>query len=283
MKDLEKLINQGERPSRLELGQLFTGELDDDLAARIRGRVDERSQASTWLEGLAQARDEVAPFDAELLRKRAFRIQEEEQRQAEREATRTQAPARSAWWRRFLPLTAMAAAAALAVVIVLPDPNARERHVVPPGAERAKGLGSLGFYVLRDEQVHPGSEDEVHWAGDRIQFSYRTVGWESLVVLSLDGRGELNLYYPAEGDAPVDVIPGERRMLDGSIILDDAPDFELILAYFGHDSVATVVDEVHAIHEEEGREGLLLLAEDYPDVDAIFLRKGERSPGAGSP
>ncbi len=40
---------------------------------------------------------------------------------------------------------------------------------------------------------------------------------------------------------------------------------------------------MRAIYHEEGREGLLLLAEDYPDVDAIFLRKGERAPDAGSP
>jgi hypothetical protein len=280
MKDLEQLINQGERPSRLELGQLFTKELDEEQAARIRDRATQQPRAAAWLEGLEQARGQVAPFDPEILRKRAFRIQEDGQRQAEREAP---APARRAWWRPLWPVTAAVAAAVLAVVAVLPGPTARERHAVPPGAEGSKGQGSLEFYLLRDDQVHPGSEDEVHWAGDRVQFSYRTVGWDSLVVLSLDGRGELNLYYPARGDVPVEVVPGERRMLDGSIILDDAPDFELVLAYFGPDSVAEVMDEVQAIHEEEGREGLLLLASDYPDVDAILLRKGERSPGAASP
>ncbi len=279
MKDLEKLINQGERPSRLELGQLFAGELDDAQGEAMRARAESQPRSAAWLEGLEQARDEVAPFDAEILRKRAFRAQEDEQRRAERQAAPR--PTRRVWWRQLLPITAAAAATAVAVVVLLPPSSTRDGHLVPPGAEGSKGEGSLEFYVLRDDQVHPGSEDEVHWAGDRIQFSYRTVGWSTLVVLSLDGRGDLNLYYPDGDDDPVAVIPGDRRMLDGSIILDDAPDFELILAYFGHDSVADVMDEVQAIHDEEGREGLLLLAEDYPDVDSIFLHKGERARGAG--
>jgi hypothetical protein len=284
MKDLEALINTGERPSKLELGQLHTGELQGSQADRVQRQVQQQGSAREHLEALG--RERVPAFDPEILRKRAFRIQEDEQREAERAAQAAPARPATSWWRQVLPVTAAVAAATVALLTLLPPPGqplTRERHVTPMLTSGAKGSGGIEFYLLRNDEVHPGSEEELHWAGDRVQFSYRTEGESSLVLLSLDGRGELNLYYPASGDQPVAVVPGERRMLEGSIILDDAPEFELILAYFGHASVELVRDEVRAIYHEEGREGLLLLAEDYPDVDAIFLRKGERAPDAGSP
>lgn len=283
MKDLEKLINTGERPSRLELGQLWSGEACGVEAERLRTQADTQPVAGAYLEALDQEREVVPAFDPEILRKRAFRIEEDAERQAAlaaREAARAARP-RRAWWQAFLPVTAAVAVATVAVVALIPDPSVREQHVTPYLADGSKGGGGIEFVLLRDGEVHTGSEDEVHWAGDRIQFRYRTTGESTLVMVSVDGRDELNLYYPDSGDEPLAIIPGERVTLDGSIVLDDAPDFELILAYFGHSSVEVVLDEVQAIYDEEGREGLLLLAEDYPDVDAIFLHKGERSPGAG--
>ncbi len=286
MKDLDKLINPGDRPSRLELGQLWSGELDPEQAKVLGERAQAQPAAQAWLESLEEARDQAPAFDAEILRKRAFRIQDDEQREVERARQAAAPKPRVAWWSQVFPVVGAVAAAAVAIVVLVPpahQPNTRDRHQTPYTAPGVKGNGGIEFYMLRGDQVHPGSEDELHWDGDRVQFSYRTDGESTLVLLSLDGRGDLNLYYPASGDEPVPVVPGERRMLEGSIELDDAPDFELILAYFGHSSVAEVMEEVQAIHDEEGREGLLLLAHDYTDVDSILLRKGETSPGAGGP
>ncbi len=279
MKDLEKGINQGERPSKLDLGRLWSGEVEGGEAERLADQAAQDAPSAAYLAGLDQSREQVPAFDAEILRKRAFRIQDVDAREAERQARETtRQRASSTWWRRYLPVAAAAAAAAVALLAILPPDTTRERHVTPYTAEGVKGEGSIEFYLLRDDQVHPGSEDETHWAGDRVQFTYRTQGESTLVILSVDGRSELNLYYPSAGDEPVTVVPGERKVLEGSIVLDDAPDFELILAYFGHASVGAVVDEVLAIQEEEGIEGLLLLAEDYADVDSIYLPKGEPSP-----
>lgn len=279
MTPLDKGMNKGDRPNRLELGRLWSGELREEEAERLRTQIADDPAAQAYLATLERAREQVAPFDAEILRKRAFRTQEEDARQAESQQRREVQPRRAgAWWRRWLPASAALAAAAVALLVVLPPQSTRERHVTPYTAQGTKGEGSIEFYVLRDDQVHPGSEDETHWAGDSIQFTYRTQGESTLVILSLDGRGELNLYYPSAGDAPVPVVPGERKVLEGSIVLDDAPDFELVLAYFGHARVEAVLNEVRAVYDEEGVEGLLLLAEDYPDVDAIYLRKGEPTP-----
>jgi hypothetical protein len=280
MKDLEKLINTGERPSRLELGQLWAGERSDPDAEALRTKAQEQPGAQAYLEALDQERGRVPPFDANILRSRAHAIEQDEQRATQREARQSRRLG-ARWWSALLPGLGFAAAAALAVVVLLPDASTRSRHVTPQQLVGTKGAATVEFFLLRDGEVHPGNEDELHWAGDRIQFRYRTLGESTLVLLSLDGRGDLNLYYPAAGDAPVPVVPGELRTLEGSIELDDAPDFELVLAYFGHDSVGVVMDEVEAIYDEEGREGLLLLAEEVEDVDAILLRKGEEGPAAG--
>ncbi len=274
MKDLEKRINRGEHPSRLELGRLWSGELQGDEAQSVRARAEEHPPSAAWLESLDESAEQVQPFDAETLRKRAFRLRQDQQAQREPQAAR---PAR-AWWRRWMPAMVALGAAAAVMLVVLPPPEPETVR----GTHRAKGEGEIDFYLLRGDQVHPGSEDELHYPGDRVQFTYRTVGDSTVVIVSLDGRGELSVYYPSTGDDPVPVVPGERRVLEGSIELDDAPDFELVLAFFGAESVGDVLDEVEDILDEEGREGLLLLAEDVPDVDAIYLMKGEPGPTPGS-
>jgi hypothetical protein len=99
------------------------------------------------------------------------------------------------------------------------------------------------------------------------------VGEQSLVLLSVDGRGRVSLYYPKEGTRPLTIEPGERHLLPESIELDDAPDFELFLAYFGADDAAVPLREVEAIFANDGLDGLLRMVEASPDMDAILLRK----------
>jgi hypothetical protein len=266
MKDWGKLVNDGSRPSRLDLDRRVTGEVGSEQAARIEAAAGP-ARIAAHAGGIEASRARIEPFDAEILRKRAFRCEEEDGAVAarrERDARPTRA---RSWWQRWLPAAVGAAALAVLLLNVQPPPGPGQGH-------RPKGEGDIDFYLLRGDQVHPGSEGELHYAGDRVQFTYRTVGEDSLVLLSVDGRGELTVYFPAEGDRPMAIVPGERRVLDGSIQLDDAPDFELILAFFGARSVREVLEEVGAVRDSGGIEGLRALARDAPDVDAIYLRKG---------
>ncbi|MFH1464922.1 MAG: hypothetical protein ABIO70_11110 [Pseudomonadota bacterium] len=279
MKDWEARINDGSRPSRLELDRLAVGELEGEQAARIETAVGiECIQARAA--AIDATREKVAPFDAEILRKRAYRCAGEDEAAAARrveEARRARIGARP-WWQRWLPVGAGVAAVAVLLLNIQPPPEPGQRHT-------AKGEGDIDFYLLRGDHVHPGSEDELHYAGDRVQFTYRTVGEDSLVLVSVDGRGGLSVYYPREGERPLEVVPGERRVLEGSILLDDAPDYELILAFFGARSVREVVEEVSAVRAADGVEGLRALARDAPDVDAVYLRKGrlDGAPGQEPP
>ncbi len=252
---LESRINPGDRPSRLTLARLHAGELPPDEAARVRAWAEGDPEATAFLRSLADA--VAPPFDAEVLRKRAFRLEEEEVRPPR--AVRPDRPRRVRWF----VAAGLAAAAALALVAVLPGGV----------GNRAKGEGDLGFYVLRDGVVHPGDEREDHRAGDAVQFTVRTTGARTLVLLSVDGGGGLQVWYPTSGDAPLPVVPGERRVLPGSITLDDSPGFELFLAFFDPAGVDAVVSEVEGVLDREGVEGLERLAAGAPDVDAVLLRK----------
>lgn len=259
-------LNPGDRPSRLDVARLHTGEITGPEADALRERILRSPQASAWLAELEDARANPPPFDEEILRKAAVRLGEDEKRGSEAQEAASRPAPRRAWWKWGVPSFAFLAAAAAVTVAVLPGPTVR-----------TKGEGDLEFYVLRDGEVYPGTEDEVHVAGDRIQFTYRSDGESTLVLVSVDGNGKFNVYYPAYGDEPVTIWPGVRKVLPGSIELDDAPDFEVFLAFFGADSVDDVVGQVEDLYERDGLDGVLRLAEAEPDVDAIFIHKSPSS------
>ena len=254
MKALQRHINQGERPSRLEIGRLHAGEIRGAEAERLRQRIQQDPLAQAWWQELDTSRSQMPPLDTEVVRSLAHRLQQDEPR------PRHDGRRRSVW--RWLTGGVVVAAAATLITLT----------VLPPSGNRVKGGADVDFYVLRDGEVHPGQEGELHLPGDRIQFTYRSNAYSSLVLVSLDGYGQVNLYYPAAGDDPVAVVPGERRVLPGSIQLDDAPDFDVFLAFFGAESVDDVMDEVEQVWEEQGMDGLLDLARE-PDIDIIYIDK----------
>lgn len=269
MNDLERLINPGDRPSRLELGSLHSGELGPEDSAAVAESAAAHPSCQDHLLELEAARAEVPPFNAQNLRKAALRLMEQDSReQAQKKAPVEIEP----WWRRLLRprvalLATLAAAASLLIFWSIPSIDTGEHTI------RTRGKPDVDFMVLRDEAVSPGDESALYRAGDRIQISYRSEGESSLVLLSMDGRGHLSLYYPTQGNEPLGIIPGERHMLPDSIELDDAPEFELFLAFFGANEVSTPRADTERVFENDGLEGLLRLAQDSPDIDAILIRK----------
>jgi hypothetical protein len=247
------MINPGTRPSRLALARHATGEAP-------LPSPDPTTQR--WLAGLAAERARMEPFDFEVLRARAARLADEPP--ARREA------AAPPWYRRVwlaVPLLAFAAAAVIAVRA--PDGDCGPGDLP---CNRIKGDVDLGFFVLRDGRVYPGDPGERLRAGDRVQFTYRAP-YASVVLLSVDGLGRLTVYYPEAGERGVAIVPGERHVLDGSILLDDAPGPEVFLAFFGEAwTVSRARDTVEDTLGSEGVAGLAALAED-PTIAALPLEK----------
>lgn len=250
-------INDGSRPSKLELGRRHTGELP------LQGSAEE----AAFSEQIAAPG--LAAFDWEILSKAAARVPDEDPLMA---LPRSELPERAApeapvqaWWRRLkLAWVVPILVAAVALVSVLP-----ERHHAG-----VKGVVDLDFMLQRDGQMMPGTDAELFHAGDRLQFSYRAPGYEDLVLVGVDGTGLATVYYPQTGELPHPIVPGERHFLEGSIELDDAPGPEVFVAVFGSGSVGEARDLALDAYEEDGVLGLEQLVE-LPGVDVVRIDKEE--------
>lgn len=229
-------INDGRRPSRLDIARHATGEAPLLAPERV----------TPALEALEAERSRTPAFDWTILQAAAHRVEEPRPRRVSRP------------WLAFFPLFA------LAVLLLFLK--------LPPSENRLKGETSLGFYVLRSGQVYPGDPQATFHAGDRIQFTYHSGDASQLVLLSVDGNGQLSTFYPSSGDLPVEVIPGSTHVLPGSIVLDDAPGPEVFLAFFGVDSVQVAEEQARRAWKEGGAPGLLALAEE-PDVAVLQLER----------
>ncbi|MCK6525190.1 DUF4384 domain-containing protein [Myxococcota bacterium] len=249
---LPEQLNDGDRPSRLALARAATGE-----TAPLGG-----PEALAFAAELQDAEASLAPFDWEILRAAAARVEDKPEAVAA-------APAPPPWWRRlawaFAPLAVVAAALAL---VVLPDAP----------SSRAKGDVDLDFVVLREGRVMPGVEGRVYGPGDLLQFTYRAAGHERLVLLSIDGEGRVTVFYPSAGDTPLAVVPGERHVLDGSIALDDAPGPELFVAVFGPSGVEEARELVEGAWSRGGAAAVSALKETDPAIDVVLVQKPERAP-----
>ncbi len=242
--------NDGGRPSRLDLARQLTGELPRDASPELDALEAE----------VASARAVLPPFDPELLRAAAAR-QEEAERRGQRPATAVQ---RVRWWRSWFTALVPALACALALYALRAPEDA---------GNRLKGGVDLDFYVLQGAEVKPGVEGEVLAAGDRVQFTYRAAGHDTLVLVGVDGEGAVSLYYPERGDAPEAVEPWDRRVLEGSIELDDAAGPEVFVALFSVESASEGLELVEEIYAEGGWGAVVRWAKDAPDADALVVEK----------
>lgn len=234
-------LNDGLRPSRLALGRAVAGEapLADVHAPAVEALREEAAAAP------------VPPFDAAGLRARAAALPD-----AVGPVVPSSPPANTPW-RWVLSFAAMAAA-----VLFFAYPNL-------PG-NRLKGDVDLGFYVMRAGQVTMGDPDGTVRSGDRLQFSYRSGQADRLILVSVDGTGRVSVFYPERGEEGVEVIPGERHVLDGSVELDDAPGPEVFVGFFGDWSVT----EARAAVTDAWAAGELdQLDDDHPDVALLALEK----------
>jgi hypothetical protein len=243
-------LNDGSRPSRLALALAATGETPPQPGP----------EALAFAAELQEAEATLAPFDWEILRAAAARVEDERPARAVAEAP--------PWWRRFGLLLAPALAVAAALIVaVLPDAP----------SSRAKGDVDLDFVVLREGRVMPGVEGRVYGPGDLLQFTYRAEGHEQLVLMSIDGQGKVTVFYPSQGDAPLAVVPGERHVLDGSIALDAAPGPELFVAVFGPSSVSEARELVEEAWAQGGAGAVNRLKDTDPAVDVVMVQKPERA------
>ncbi|HKE14443.1 MAG TPA: hypothetical protein VKB80_06250 [Kofleriaceae bacterium] len=102
----------------------------------------------------------------------------------------------------------------------------------PSGAEgttRVKGPAldpKLSLHRRLGEKSEELADGALAFAGDRIQIAYQPADRTHGVILSIDGRGVVNLHFPAREDGSTRLERGGKFLLGHSYELDDAPAFE---------------------------------------------------------
>lgn len=258
-------LNDGSRPSRLAMARALTGEdpfivVDPAFARSIPSTVPTFDFAALC----ARAAD--IPSDDPLLPP-----PEEDMRPAS-----ARIPGRTDPWRTILRKGGIAASmvvgARLAITGAVAGLTALAVFVLGPTDEgRLKGGESdLQFYVRRGSDVFPGEPSSPVQPGDGIQFTYRTTE-DRLVLLSVDAEGVVSVFWPAQGDEAVEVVPGERHVLEPSVTLDDAPSPEVFVGFFGDWTVTEAKARAREAYRVEGIDGVADLGDPKGDDDIATI------------
>ena len=157
-----------------------------------------------------------------------------------------------------LPLfAAVAAAAAIALFMILPvAPNngafssGGPADVTAPGAfggdTRIKGDGApmlnVGKRTVEGQEWLKNGESVA--AGDELQIKFNAGLAHSLVICSVDGRGEISLHYPQSESDSTKVVPLSEKILPYGYTLDDAPRFERFILVWSEDDKPVSVRDV---------------------------------------
>ena len=209
---------------------------------------DEREVVAIHVARCERCRQELATFDGEreaFVEKHPFAAAEAEI--AERALFLPDDPEitvrRPLWTKARVAVAALAAGAA---AVVLASVFVPIETGGPLPQDRVKGVTDLRAALLRDGSMSSVEPGMVARPGDEIQFRVDTGDYGHVVVVGVDGTGEVSVYQPQGGGDSVVVEPGAGRTLDPAFRLDDAPGPEVYIAFFtvepiaSHDAAATV-------------------------------------------
>jgi hypothetical protein len=113
-----------------------------------------------------------------------------------------------------------------------PDSNRPGASGDPPHADgtiATKGPPIMRVFARRsqpntaDTDVIKLNDGDHLAAGDALRFVLSPTGLRYVIIASVDGAGQTNVYYPFHGEASVEVDPSRTVAVPGSIVLDDAP------------------------------------------------------------
>ncbi|MFY0571155.1 hypothetical protein ACN28E_46005 [Archangium lansingense] len=113
-----------------------------------------------------------------------------------------------------------------------------------------------------DAQVQPG---------DALRFSYEDIEAGHLLVLELDGRGTASVFHPHGSATSAPLPAGQRDFLPGSVVLDDAPGPEWLVAVFSPRPLEAA-PLLEALRSQAGRPELTLSCSDC-QVSTLRLQK----------
>jgi hypothetical protein len=201
----------GANVSDWQLEQFLAGELDAAAAANVTSALERAGEVGR-LEALRASNAEILQAHP------PSRVADEVRRRAERE--RTPAPS----WRMWAPGMAGAALAVMVAIALRPPPSG-DSPGEQPDTVRFKGDPQLLVYRKSGNESNLLGNGASGRRGDLIQLKYGPSHARYGVVVSVDGRGNATLHFPASA-ADSTALSGSGAALPHAYELDDAPVFE---------------------------------------------------------
>lgn len=106
-----------------------------------------------------------------------------------------------------------------------------------PSKFRYKGGEQISFIYQRNDMIFPGSITDTFQRNDEIQIIYNSSKYQYLALFSIDSKGTVSFYQPLDNNkqtewVSVEINKGSKVHFPSSIILDESPGYELIIASF---------------------------------------------------
>jgi len=147
-------------------------------------------------------------------------------------------------WRWWAPALALSSAVVLLLVLVaVPRPPEEPQYAL-------KGGAALQLFAHRGERTWKVEEGEALAPGDQVRFVVEGLGLPYVLVVSVDGAGQVSTYFPFGGNES-GLLPSRGMPLEipGSVVLDNAPGPERVFALFSRkplsfESVAPALREL---------------------------------------
>ena len=256
-------INEGDRPSQLDLARYVTGELTGRSADTVASWMEENpTDAEAIRAAFDGARHQVAPFDGPAIRSVADRLATEPGGMHQG-ANRTGAAAWSTWARWVAPLAI--AAAALFAVNLPPGPPADDA----PSAILVKGGDQLLVFHREGDVLTP-YDGRPLGEGDQLGFRVRGVTHNTVALLSIDGDGDITVFFGQ--DTPVEVTSAPLTDLPGTVALDDSTGPELFITVFDTDP-SSIADSLHRTWARGGFDAVQTLVDTDPNLDSVTVER----------
>jgi hypothetical protein len=176
--------------------------------------------------------------------------------------------------RRWWPALLVAAAALGGTLLLVRGDHDDRTYVGLKGAASVVVVARRGSEQLVIDDQHPAAP------GDALRFFVSGPSAERFAIVgSIDGQGDVSLFYPPEPDGRSIALPPPGQPLPGSIVLDAAPGPERLFVVLTREPIAAALVLEAARAHSDGR--LLehpALSTAKPKILHVTLGKREREP-----
>lgn len=215
-------------PRKLEIERLIANDLEISQAKELSEHIEQCQECSSYAQNLQkQAREFSNEYSYEEFAKKNILVKESSFLIKIFETI-------------FTPVMTPIYAALLLAAVIIPF-TIKELEWNGNQAIAFKGKSQISYILNRDGVVEAGTPGKLYQAGDRIQVLYSSNKKQFMALLSVDKNHTISFYHPDQSSeycsVPVEI--GSSRAFPGSILLDEAKGYEIVVALFSNKPLQT--------------------------------------------